>query len=132
MKRLLAPVEKLSLDQAGTAAIEFALTAPIMITLFLGSYETANLVLASMKLEASAETASDLVAQTRVNTVLQTGDFTNITNAAKQVLSPLSTAGTKLKIAYASVTYSTGTAVINGISRSTARPRLHSATFLIA
>ena len=46
-----------------------------MITLFLGSYETANLVLASMKLEASAETASDLVAETRVNTVLQTSDF---------------------------------------------------------
>ena len=58
-------------------------------------------------------TAADLVAQTRVNTILQSGDFTNITNAAKQVLTPLSTTGTKLKIAYASVTYSTGTAVIN-------------------
>ena len=113
MRRPLAPVGKLPLDRAGNAAIEFALTAPIMITLFLGSYETANLVLASMKLEASAETAADLVAQTRINTVLQSSDFTNITNAAKQVLSPLSTTGTKLKIAYASVTYSTGTAVIN-------------------
>ncbi len=113
MRRRSAAVGKLLLDRAGTAAIEFALTAPILITLLLGSYETANLVLASMKLEASAETASDLVAQTRVNTVLQSSDFTNITNAAKQVLSPLSTSGTKLKIAYASVTYSTGTAVIN-------------------
>ncbi|MGC2204290.1 MAG: TadE/TadG family type IV pilus assembly protein [Stellaceae bacterium] len=113
MRRPLGPVGKLFHDGAGTAAIEFAFTAPIMITLFLGSYETTNLVLASMKLEASAETAADLVAQTRVNTVLQSSDFTNITNAAKQVLSPLSTSGTKLKIAYASVTYSTGTAVIN-------------------
>jgi Flp pilus assembly protein TadG len=113
MRRPLVPVDKLSHDRTGTAAIEFALTAPLMITLLLGSYETANLVLASMKLEASAETAADLVAQTRVNTVLQSGDFTNITNAAKQVLTPLSTSGTKLKIAYASVTYSTGTAVIN-------------------
>jgi hypothetical protein len=66
-----------------------------------------------MKLEASAETAADLVAQTRVNTVLQTTDFTNITNAAKQVLTPLPTSGTLLKIAYASVTYSTGSAVID-------------------
>jgi len=100
-------------DSSGLAAVEFALILPIMLLLFLGSFETTNLVLAYMKLEASAETAADLVAQTRVNTVLQTTDFTNITNAAKQVLTPLPTSGTLLKIAYASVTYSTGSAVID-------------------
>lgn len=107
------PGGKLVRDLSGVAAIEFALIFPIMLLLFIGSFETSNLVLASMKLEASAETAADLVAQTRVNTVLQSTDFTNITNAAKQVLTPLPTSGTKLKIAYASVTYSTGTAVID-------------------
>jgi Flp pilus assembly protein TadG len=99
-------------DSSGLAAVEFALLLPIML-LFLGSFETTNLVLAYMKLEASAETAADLVAQTRVNTVLQSTDFTNITNAAKQVLYPLSTSGTLLKIAFASVTYNTGSAVID-------------------
>jgi len=100
-------------DQSGLAAVEFALILPIMLLLFLGSFETTNLVLAYMKVEASAETAADLVAQTRVNTVLQSTDFTNITNAAKQVLTPLPTSGTLLKIAYASVTYNTGSAVID-------------------
>jgi len=100
-------------DSSGLAAIEFALIFPVMLLLFLGSFETTNLVLAYMKLEASAETAADLVAQTRVNTVLQSTDFTNITNAAEQVLLPLPTTGTLLKIAYASVTYSTGSAVID-------------------
>lgn len=100
-------------DSSGLAAVEFALILPIMLLLFLGSFETTNLVLAYMKLEASAETAADLVAQTRVNTVLQSTDFTNITNAAKQVLTPLPTSGTVLKIAFASVTYSTGSAVID-------------------
>lgn len=100
-------------DQSGLAAVEFALILPIMLLLFLGSFETTNLVLAYMKLEASAETTADLVAQTRVNTVLQSTDFTNITNAAKQVLSPLPTSGTLLKVAFASVTYSTGSAVID-------------------
>jgi Flp pilus assembly protein TadG len=100
-------------DRSGTAAIEFALVLPVMVMLFLGSYETANLVLAHMKLEASAETAADLVAQVRVNTVLQSTDFTNITNAAGKVLTPLPASGTQLKIAYASVTYSTGTPVID-------------------
>jgi Flp pilus assembly protein TadG len=100
-------------DQCGIAAVEFALILPIMLLLFLGSFETTNLVLAYMKLEASAETVADLVAQTRVNTVLQSTDFTNITNAAKQVLTPLPTSGSVLKIAFASVTYNTGSAVID-------------------
>jgi Flp pilus assembly protein TadG len=84
-----------------------------MLLLFLGSFETTNLVLAYMKLEASAETAADLVAQTRVNTILQSTDFTNIANAAKQILTPLPTSGSVLKIAFASVTYNTGSAVID-------------------
>lgn len=107
------PGGNLARDRSGVAAIEFALIFPVMLILFIGSFETTNLVLASMKLEASAETATDLVAQTRVNTVLQTTDFTNITNAAKQVLTPLPTSGSQLKMAYASVTYSTGSAVID-------------------
>ena len=100
-------------DQSGIAAVEFALIFPIMLLLFLGSFEITNLILAYMKLEASAETAADLVAQTKVNTVLQSTDFTNMTNAAKQVLTPLPTSGTLLKIAFASVTYNTGSAVID-------------------
>jgi Flp pilus assembly protein TadG len=109
----MMPSRNLGRDLSGIAAIEFALILPVILLLFIGSFETTNLVLAYMKLEASAETAADLVAQTRVNTVLQPLDFTNITNAAKQVLSPLPTTGTLLQIAYASVTYSTGTAVID-------------------
>ena len=83
------------------------------MTLCIGCYEAANLILADLKLEAAAETASDLVAQTRINTVLQNADFTNITNAAKQVMSPFPTTSNQLKIAYASVTYRTGSPVIN-------------------
>jgi Flp pilus assembly protein TadG len=115
MIRLRRPtfVGKLACNRSGVAAIEFALVLPVMLLLFMGSFEATNLVLASMKLEASAETAADLVARTKVNAVLQSTDFTNITNAAKQVLTPLPTSGTQLKIAYASATYSTGTAVID-------------------
>ena len=116
-------------DQSGIAAVEFALILPIMLLLFLGSFETTNLVLAYMKLEASAETAADLVAQTRVNTVLQSTDFTNITNAAKQVLSPLPTSGVLLKIAFASVTYNTGTRLSTGTPRSTVQLPLQRQTY---
>jgi len=100
-------------DRSGTATIEFALVLPGLLTLCIGCYEAANLILADLKLEAAAETAADLVAQTRVDTVLQSSDFTNITNAATQVMTPFPTSSSQLKIAYASVTYSTGSPVID-------------------
>ncbi|MBV8592526.1 MAG: pilus assembly protein [Acetobacteraceae bacterium] len=112
-RRSLALDGKLLVDCAGTAAIEFALGLPILITLVMGCYEGSNLILADMKLEAAAETAADLVAQTRVNTVLQSSDFTNITNATTQVMTPLPTSGNQLKVAYASITYNTGSPVID-------------------
>jgi Flp pilus assembly protein TadG len=100
-------------DHSGTAAIEFALVLPGLLTLFIGSYEAANLILCDLKLEAAAETAADLVAQTRVSTTLQSTDFTDITNATKKVMTPFPTSSSQLKIAYASVTYSTGSPVID-------------------
>jgi Flp pilus assembly protein TadG len=103
----------LASDRSGVVAIEFALILPIMLIIFFGSYEAANLVLAYMKLEDAAETAADLVAQATVATTWQSADFTGFTNAVEQVLSPLPTSGTQLKIAYASVTYSTGSPVID-------------------
>jgi Flp pilus assembly protein TadG len=106
-----SPIKRLANDRTGTAVVEFAMLLPVLLTLFIGSFETANLLLAYLKLEAAAETAADLVGQTSVNTVLQSTDFNNITNAVDQVMTPLSTTG--LKVAYASITYSTGTAVIN-------------------
>ena len=103
----------LARDRSGTAAIEFAFIVPIMLIIFFGSFETANLVLAYMKVEDAAETAADLVAQAKINHALQSSDFTDYTNAVEQVLSPLPTSGSQLKIAYASVTYSTGSPVID-------------------
>ncbi len=103
----------LARDRSGTAIIEFAFIVPIMLIMFFGSYETANLVLAYMKLENAAETAADLIAQSTVNNVLSSTDFTNFTDAVEQVLSPLPTSGSQLQIAYASVTYSTGSPVID-------------------
>ena len=100
-------------DRSGLALVEFALLMPGLLILVLGSYEAANLILADMKLEAAAQTATDLIAQANVNQVLQSSDFTNATNAVETVMTPFSTASSKFKIAYASVTFSTGSPVIN-------------------
>jgi Flp pilus assembly protein TadG len=105
-------------NREGTAAVEFAFILPLLLTLFLGSYELTNVLLADLKLTAATETAADLIAQTRTNVVLKSktpfpNDFDNITSAAIQVLTPLPTGSNRLKIAYASVTYNTGTPVID-------------------
>jgi Flp pilus assembly protein TadG len=106
----------LGADRTGTAAIEFALLFPILLVLFIGSYELENYLLAYLKVSAAAETAADIVAQTDIfggagnNGVLQTSDFTNFTSATADVLTPLPT-GTNnslVQLAFASVTYSTG------------------------
>ncbi len=114
-RRRRTPGINLVRDRSGTAAVEFAFIVPIMLVIFFGSYETANLVLAYMKLENAAETVADLIAQTTVNNVIPVSSFGSsggYTNAVQQVLSPLLTS-TQLKIAYASVTYSTGSPVID-------------------
>src|SRR6202045_4407737 len=73
MIRWLRPKLDTSLarDRSGTAAVEFALVLPGVLALAIGCYEAANLILADLKLEAAAETAADLVAQTRGRTGLQ-------------------------------------------------------------
>jgi Flp pilus assembly protein TadG len=100
-------------DRSGMAMVEFALLAPIMLTLLLGSYEAADLILADLKLESAAETACDLVGQTKVGTAQPASFFTELTSAIEQILTPLPTSGSQLQVAYASITYSTGTPVID-------------------
>ena len=107
-------IGRFACDRSGTATIEFAFIVPIMLVILFGSFETANLVLAYMKVEDAAETAADLVAQSTINTgALPSTAFTGFNNAVEQVLSPLPTSSSQLKIAYASVTYSTGSPVID-------------------
>jgi Flp pilus assembly protein TadG len=100
-------------DAAGTVSVEFALLLPILLTLFFGCFEASNLLLADLKVVDATETAADLVAQTQIGNVLQTADFNNFTSATEQVLTPLPTAGATLQLAFASVTYNTGAAVID-------------------
>jgi Flp pilus assembly protein TadG len=109
----MPPAEKcLGCDAAGSVSVEFALLLPVLLTLFFGCYEGSNLLLAALKVDDATQTAADLVAQTQLSYVLQTSDFTNFTAAAQQVMAPLPVT-TQLKIAYASITYSTGRAVID-------------------
>jgi Flp pilus assembly protein TadG len=116
MRRIMLRHVRIVTDRAGTAAVEFALIMPLLVTLFFGSYEISNLLLADMKLTAAAQTAADLMARTPSTTAyLQATDFTANLNAVQQVMTPLPTTGSPapLKVAYASITYNTGTPVVD-------------------
>jgi Flp pilus assembly protein TadG len=98
-------------DQRGSAAIEFALLAPMMLTLFFGSFEVTNLLMLNLKLTAATEDAANLLAQTRsTNNNVTTTDLSNFATAATMEMTPYSaapysTAG--LQLAFASVSFPT-------------------------
>jgi Flp pilus assembly protein TadG len=69
----------------GTAAVEFALLLPVMITLFFGVVESSMALLCRADVSMMASTAGDLIAQANAAT---TADISNVYSAAGTVLYP--------------------------------------------
>jgi Flp pilus assembly protein TadG len=69
----------------GTAAVEFALLLPVMITLFFGVVESSMALICRSDVSLMAATAGDLIAQANTAT---TADLSNIYSAAGTVLYP--------------------------------------------
>jgi Flp pilus assembly protein TadG len=118
LRRLFFP-RRLAQDERGMAAVEFAFVFPLMLTLFFGSFELTNVLLADLKLMAAAQTAADLVAQQKA---VAFSDITNITTAAQEVMTPLPAGN--LQIAYASITYNNGAPVIAWQDRRNGAPAI--------
>jgi Flp pilus assembly protein TadG len=95
-------------DSAGAALIEMAFILPILLTLFMGSFELTRLVLANMKVTNSAQTMADLIA---AQSTVSSSNLSDYYSGTQLVMSPFS--GTPLQIGIASVTYSSkGTASV--------------------
>lgn len=84
----------------GVAAIEFALIAPILLVLLIGTAETVTALNHKRKVAQVTSTVADLVAQ--VSSVSES-DLNDIMDASGYILTPYSANG--LKIAVASVTF---------------------------
>lgn len=96
-----AAARRLLDSRDGAVAIEFALIFPVMLTLFLGSFEVTNLLSANLKMTAATEAAADLAAGATSLTPAQIDSFSA---AATLIMSPLAPSG--LRLAFASVVYS--------------------------
>lgn len=71
--------------ESGMAAVEFALIAPFMVTLFFGLVEVCNALNAHQKMTSVASTAADLTAQA---TKVSTSDLADIFAASSAIMSP--------------------------------------------
>ena len=72
-------------DKNGIAAVEFALAAPILITLLLGGFELARYSLLNLKMEKVAFTIADVISQNETLTISQIGD---VFEATEEIASP--------------------------------------------
>lgn len=87
LTRLLARGKKNGLlrNNQGLAAVEFALAAPLLITLCLGGFELARYTLISLKVEKIAFTVADVTSQ---NKTLTNSQINDIFEAAEQIAAP--------------------------------------------
>jgi Flp pilus assembly protein TadG len=79
----------------GVAAVEFALVMPVLLLLFLGSFDAGNLIAVYMKVRSANYTLAAVTNQygTGINAI-SSADMTAITGAAGAVLAPYPSAPT--------------------------------------
>lgn len=79
----------------GVSAVEFALIAPVLVIILLGSTEVSFMMQTDRKVTQAANALGDLVAQ---DTEITTGEMNDIFEAARAILEPNPTTGAKMRV----------------------------------
>ena len=87
--------EGLRRSRRGTALIEFAIAAPVMLILYFGTIEITQAVIAKRRLNLMVTTLADLT--TRAKT-LGSADIGNIFGAAGAIMAPMDTTPMQMRI----------------------------------
>jgi Flp pilus assembly protein TadG len=87
-------------DKRGVSAVEFALLAPLMIGLYLGSVEISEGISVDRKVTLVAGAIANLAAQGQT---IATADMTNILDAGATILAPYSTTTLKITVSCISI-----------------------------
>ncbi|WP_417409111.1 TadE/TadG family type IV pilus assembly protein [Hoeflea sp.] len=82
-------------DRSGVGAVEFALIAPVLIMLYMGSLEISVAMSVNKKLARAASTVADLVTQ---DSSVDKTFLASMVNVAQSVMTPFPADGVKLKI----------------------------------
>ena len=88
-------IKKALRAEDGLAAIEFAMLAPVLVALFLGSIELTDALDCKQKVTGMASTAADLIAQEKQ---VASTDLANVYSAINSIVYPYPTTGLKIVI----------------------------------
>ena len=88
-------LRKLRYDRDGVGAVEFALIAPVLIVLYMGSLEVSVAMSVNKKLARAASTVADLVTQSETVDKTYLGTMLNV---AQSVMTPFRSDAIKVKI----------------------------------
>lgn len=94
----LKSIARFSRDRRGLAALEFALIAPMMITVLFGSIELTELLATNRRSENTAASVADVISR---DTVIEDDEINDLWSAANALMYPNS--ATPLKIRVSSV-----------------------------
>lgn len=89
------PIGGFAADRRGVSAIEFALVFPFMLLLYIGGYETSQVLSADRRVGHVGATVGDLVSQ--VSSV-SAAEVENIFDASTALMSPFSTTNLKMTV----------------------------------
>jgi Flp pilus assembly protein TadG len=108
--------------RAGLAAVEFALLAPLMVVMYLGTFELVQGIAVKRQVTLTASTLANIV--TQYSNVSQSADWPGIYTAAATVLTPYSTANAGVTISVVKITTPGSAAVVWSLPgyNGTARP----------
>jgi Flp pilus assembly protein TadG len=95
MLTLLQLLRRFRRDKKGLAAIEFAMLAPVMAAMFLGSIELCDALNCQQKVTGMASSAADLVAQ---ETNMTNAGVSNVFSAMNAIVYPYPTTSLKITI----------------------------------
>ncbi len=102
-------------DTRGVSAVEFALIAPLMVSLYLGCVEISDGVSAQCKVTLIASTLANLTAQ---STTLSTADMNNLLDASTAIIYPYSSSNLKMTISCIAIDASKNATVKWSVTRN--------------
>ena len=108
-------------DRRAVSAVEFALLAQLMITLYFGCVEVSEGIAADRKVSLTASAVANLTAQA---TTIDSNDMTNILNAASAIIAPYDSGKLKITVSCLNIDKNLKATVmwsqtLNGTARAT-------------
>lgn len=84
-------------DRSGTALLEFAITLPVMLVLYLGGFQLMDAIACNRKVTVTARAAADLVSRSSTSTVVKS-DIDSALGASVQIMYPYSAANALVRV----------------------------------